>query len=106
MGGWIRITEVQDSFVCFYEEGGGVNNLAFFMGMGGVLVAQLADTGDDNVHAYSDFKLQPNRDYHILFRFDYTGTDRFELLVDGILQDVTFGNPLTSAGGHLDAHSV
>lgn len=105
MGGWIRITEVQDSFVCFYEEGGGVNNLAFFMGVGGILIAQLADTGDDNVHAYSDFKLEPNRDYHILFRFDYTTTDRFELLVDGVLQTVTFGNPLTSAGNHLDAHS-
>lgn len=105
MGGWIRITEVQDSFVCFYEEGGGVNNLAFFMGIGGIIIAQLADTSDDNVHAYSDFKLEPNRDYHILFRFDYNTTDRFELLIDGVLQNITFGNPLISAGGHLDAHS-
>lgn len=103
MGGWVRITSVQDSFVCFYEEGGGVNNLAFFMGIGGVLIAQMADTGDDNVHAYSDFKLQPNRDYHILFRFDYTTTGRFDLLVDGKLQSVTFGNPLVSTD--LDGHS-
>lgn len=103
MGGWVRVSEIQDSFICFYEEGGGVNNLAFFMGMGGVLIAQQADTGDDNVHAYSDFKLAPNRDYHILFRYDYTGTDLFELLVDGVLQSTTFGNPLTSSD--LDAHS-
>jgi len=105
MGGWIRINQVQDSFVCFYEEGGGVNNLAFFMGIGGILIAQLADTSDDNVHAFSDFKLQPNRNYHIIFRFDYLGTRRFELLVDGVLQSSTFGNPLTSAGNHLDSHS-
>ncbi len=105
MGGWIRFDQVQDSFVCWYEEGGGVNNLAFFMGIGGILIAQLADTGDDNVHAYSNFKLEPNRNYHIMFRFDYNGTDRFELLVDGVLQDSTFGNPLVSAGNHLDAHS-
>jgi hypothetical protein len=105
MGGWLRFTEVQESFVCVYEEGGGVNNLAFFIGMGGILIAQLADTSDDNVHAYSNFKLQPNRDYQIMFRFDYTGTDAFELLIDGVVQTTTFGNPLISAGGHLDAHS-
>ena len=105
MGGWIRFSEVQASFVMFYEEGGSVNNIAFLMGIGGILIAQLADTGDDNVHAYSDFALQPNRNYHIMFRFDYNSTDRFELLVDGVVQVSTFGNPLTSAGGHLDAHS-
>ena len=106
MGGWIRITEVQDSFVMFYEEGGGVNNLAFFMGIGGILIAQFADTGDDNVHAYSDFPLAPNRNYHIMFRFDYNQpaqNRRFELLIDGVLQTNTFGNPLLSTD--LDAHS-
>lgn len=103
MGGWIRFTEIQDSFTCFYEEGGSVNNITFLMGIGGILIAQLADTGDDNVHAYSDFKLEPNRTYHIVFRFDYNGTDRFELLVDGVVQTVTFGNPLTATD--LDSHS-
>jgi hypothetical protein len=103
MGGWIRLTEVQDSFVMFYEEGGGVNNLAFLMGVGGILIAQFADTSDDNVHAYSDFPLEPNRTYHIAFRFDYNGTRLFELLVDGVVQESTFGNPLTSSD--LDAHS-
>jgi hypothetical protein len=109
MGGWIRITQIQDSLVMFYEEGGGINNIAFFMGIGGILIAQMADTGDDNVHAYSDFPLEPNRSYHIAFRFDYTqpiaANRRFELFVDGVLQSSTFGNPLTSSGGHLDAHS-
>ena len=104
MGGWIRITQIQDSFVMFYEEGGSVNNIAFLMGIGGILIAQLADTGDDNVHAYSDFPLEPNRNYHILFRFDYNDTTPlFELFVDGINQSTSFGNPLGSPD--LDAHT-
>ncbi len=109
MGGWVRFDRVQKEPVCFYEEGGGVNNLCFLMGNGGTLIAQLADTGDDNVHAYSDFKLRPNRDYHIYFGFDYTlpnAADRqFRLWIDGVKQTSTFGNPLTSNGGHLDSHS-
>ena len=107
MGGWVRFSQIQDSFVMFYEEGGSVNNIAFFMGIGGILIAQLADTSDDNVHAYSDFALKPNRNYHIAFRFDYTQANpanrRFELFVDGVLQSSTFGNPLTATD--LDAHS-
>jgi len=103
MGGWIRLSKTQDSFTVLYEEGGGINNIAFFIGVGGVLVAQLADTGDDNVHAYSDFRLVPDRNYHILFRFDYNGTSVFELLVDGVVQQSTFGNPLLAT--NLDAHS-
>lgn len=105
MGGWIRFSEIQDSFVMIYEEGGNVNNVAFLMGVGGILIAQLADTGDDNVHAYSDFPLQPNRTYHIMFRFDYNGTSVYELLIDGIVQSSSFGNPLTSSGNHLDSHT-
>jgi hypothetical protein len=103
MGGWIFLSERQDRFFCIYEEGGGVNNLAFLVGAGNILIAQLADTSDDNVHAYSDTRLSPGRWYHIMFRFDYTTTSRFELLVDGVVQQSTFGNPLVSTD--LDAHS-
>jgi hypothetical protein len=103
MGGWIQFNKAQTALVNIYEEGGGVNNLAFYTGLGGVLIAQFADTSDDNVHAYSDRKLVPGRPYHILFRFDYTGTRKFELLLDGIPQTVTFGNPLTATD--LDSHS-
>jgi hypothetical protein len=68
------------------------------------LIAQLADTGDDNVQAFSNFSLEPNRNYHILFRFSYTDAEkRFDLYIDGIRQDSTSGNPLTSTD--LDAHS-
>ncbi|MEM9043427.1 MAG: hypothetical protein AAGC81_01940, partial [Pseudomonadota bacterium] len=104
MGGWINLRTVQAGFACLYEEGGGINNLAFFTGQGNVLIAQMADTGDDNVQAFSDFKLSANRPYHVGFRFSYTElTKEFRLYIDGKLQSVTSGNPLTATD--LDAHS-
>lgn len=103
MGGWIQLNQQQTALVNIYEEGGSVNNIAFFLGMGGVLIAQLADTGDDNVHVYSDEKLVVGRPYHIIFRFDYSTNKEFELFVDGVKQSLSFGNPLTST--NLDGHS-
>ncbi len=104
MGGWIRLGGIQKGFSCIYEEGGGVNNLAFFLGLNNTLVAQQADTGDDNVQAFSDVSLEPNRNYHILFRFSYTEAEKkFSLFLDGIEQQSTSGNPLTATD--LDAHS-
>jgi hypothetical protein len=104
MGGWVRFGGISKVFSCIYEEGGSINNLAFFLGVGNTLIAQLADTGDDNVQAFSDFSLEPNRNYHILFRFSYTDAEkRFDLYIDGIRQNSTSGNPLTSSD--LDAHS-
>ena len=44
MGGWIRLETVSPRFSCMYEEGGGVNNLAFFTGMGGCVVAGWHDS--------------------------------------------------------------
>lgn len=104
MGGWIQINTVSKPLTCIYEEGGGVNNLAFFLGMGNRLIAQFADTGDDNVQAFGDFALEVGRPYHILFRFSYTDTVKeFTLYIDGVKQQVTSGNPLTSTD--LDSHS-
>ena len=104
MGGWIRFGGVSKVFSCIYEEGGSINNLAFFLGVGNTLIAQLADTGDDNVQAFSDFSLEPNRNYHILFRFSYTDPIKtFDLYIDGIKQSSSSGNPLTATD--LDAHS-
>jgi hypothetical protein len=104
MGGWIRVPEVFQGLTCIYEEGGGVNNICFLVGMGNILIASYADTGDDNVQAFSDFALEPDRNYHILFRFSHTdATKEFTLWIDGVRQGVTTGNPLTS--GNLDAHS-
>lgn len=103
MGGWVMAGSVSPEFVCIYEEGGGVNNLAFFVGVGNSLITQLADTSDDNVQAFGNQILEPNRPYHILFRFSYTDpTNEFRLYVDGELQDGASGNPLLSTD--LDAH--
>ena len=104
MGGWVRCAEVYQGLSCIYEEGGGVNNICFLIGMGNRLIASYADTDDDNAQAFSDFALEPGRDYHIMFRFSHTdATKEFTLWIDGIKQSVTTGNPLTS--GDLDAHS-
>ena len=104
MGGWIMTPEIDEAFSCIYEEGGGVNNIAFFLGMGNTLIAQMADTGDDNVHAFSNVPLDVDRPYHIMFRFSYTDAENtFELYLDGIKQSVTFGNPLTATD--LTSHS-
>lgn len=103
MGGWIQVDSVQQSLGAFYKEGGGVNNLAFLFGLGNVLMAQLADTGNDNVQAYSDFKLGVNRPYHIMFRFSYyEQVKEFRLFIDGVKQTNTDGNPLQDID--LDSH--
>jgi hypothetical protein len=103
MGGWYQINQVAKDLSCIYKEGGSVNNICILIGMGNVCIAQLADTSDDNVQAYSDKKLTPNRPYHILFKFVYGLTNEFELFIDGRKQSKSFGNPLTAFD--LDAHS-
>lgn len=104
MGGWVQLNEIQSSLSGIYKEGGNVNNIAFLVGVGNVLMAQLADTGDDNVQAYSDFRLAVGRPYHIMFKYDYnTSPKEFRLYIDGRIQTESSGNPLTST--HLDTHS-
>ena len=50
----------------------------------------------DNVQAYSDFNLTVDRPYHICMQFSHLATIKeFRLLIDGILQTVTDGNPMT-----------
>ena len=103
MFGWITLEDIQKALSTVYKEGGSVNNLMFVAGYGNALMAQLADTGDDNAQAYSDFKLKPGRPYLITFRYNYSGDNTFYLLIDGIEQSESDGNPLTATD--LDAHS-
>lgn len=104
MVGWVRFNQIDTALSCVYEEGGGVNNVCILIGLGGVLIASYADTGDDNAQAYSDFALEADRDYFIAWTFDHTGAEpNFDLYIDGLKQSVTFGNPLTS--GNLDSHT-
>jgi len=103
-GGWVKFGSLQKPMSVVYKEGGGVNNLAFIMGFGNIMMAQFADTNDDNVQAYSDFNLAIDRPYHISMRFSYdeVGAKEFRFLIDGVEQLVTDGNPLTATD--LDRH--
>jgi len=106
-GGWYMVNQICKDFTTIYKEGGPVNNLCLLMGMGNVIVAQFADTSDDNAQSYSNFKLTPSRPYHLFYRFDYNeavpADRRFELYIDGRLQTSSAGNPLTATD--LDAHN-
>lgn len=104
MGGWIELDRIFQPPSVLYEEGAQINNLAFVVGWGNVLMAQAADTGDDYVQAYSNFKLAVNRPYHILFKFSASGYDsEFRLYIDGVLQTSTSGNPWTP--NDIDGHT-
>ncbi|MEL7111267.1 MAG: hypothetical protein AAGL99_18605, partial [Pseudomonadota bacterium] len=103
MAGWVRFNQIDTALSCVYEEGGGVNNVCVLIGLGGILIASYADTNDDNAQAFSDFRLEAGRDYHIAWLFDHTGENEFLLYIDGVKQSVTTGNPLTS--GNLDSHT-
>jgi len=104
MWGWIKVSDIQEQLSLIYKEGGTINNIMFARGYGNKIMAQLADTGDDNVQAYSDRSIIPERAYLIAFRYDYSDTTpAFEFWIDGILQSRSTGNPLTASS--LDSHS-
>ena len=103
---WAQLNAIQQSLGAIWKEGGGVQNLAFLVGLGNVLMAQLADVAGtrDNVQAISDFRLTPARPYHILMRYSHLDNPaEFRLYVDGRKQAVTDGNPMTL--GIFDSHS-
>lgn len=102
----VQLQGIQKSMSALWKEGGGVQNLAFLVGQGNVLMWQLADVAGtrDNVQAYSDFRLEAGRTYHITGRYSHLDTIKeANLYVDGIKQSVTDGNPMTL--GIFDSHS-
>jgi hypothetical protein len=106
IGCWIQVSSIQTALSAIWKEGGGVQNLAFLMGMGNVLLAQLADIAStrDNVQCFSDFKLNVDRPYHICMRYTHTeATKEFRLYIDGVEQTRSDGNPMTI--GIFDSHS-
>lgn len=103
---WFQINNKQHPLAAIWKEGGGVQNLAFLIGYGNVLLWQLADTAGsrDNVQAWSDFRLTPGRPYHICGRYTHTETTKeSRLYIDGVEQSLTDGNPMTL--GTFDTHS-
>lgn len=104
MGGWIELDRVQQQLAVIYEEGAQINNIAFLIGFGNIILYQVADTDDDYVQTYSDFKLAPNRKYHIMFKFEASPYDgECVLYIDGVEQARSSGNPWTATD--LDTHS-
>ena len=104
-GCWVSFGDIQKAVSTFYNEGGSVNNLCFSVGVGNKILAQLADTGDDNVHVYGDQPVNTDRPYFIVMAFDYGGDDEFKFWIDNVKQGQSNGNPLTSSGNHFDSHS-
>ncbi len=104
-GGWIMLNGFDTSLNCIWKEGGGVQNLAFLVGLNNTVLAQMADSrAGNNVQAFGDFKLKPNRPYHIIMRYSYNETPKeFRLFIDGVLQESTDGNPITE--NLFDSHS-
>lgn len=103
---WIQLGGIQQAMSVLWKEGGGVQNLAYLVGIGNVLMAQLADVAvsRDNVQAISDFRLTPDRPYHIVLRYTHLETPKeMRLFIDGVEQSVTDGNPMTL--GIFDSHS-
>ncbi len=103
---WLQLDEIQHQLACIWKEGGGVQNIAFFTGIGNTLLFQCADTPGNaiNAQAWSDFKLEVGRPYHICGTYSLTDTPKEVLLyIDGIEQTDTDGNPLGT--GSFNSHS-
>lgn len=103
---WVQLNSIQHELAAIWKEGGGVQNLAFLVGYGNVMMWQLADVAGtrDNVQAWSDFKLKTGRPYHICGRYSHLDpTEESRLYIDGVEQTDTDGNPMTL--GIFDSHS-
>ncbi len=95
VGGWIQVGATQILPGVIYEEGGGVNNIYFVIGYGTILMANIEDDADFAIQAYGNQPLTLDRPYHIMCCFDGSGDgNEFYMLIDGVKQDVTDGNPV------------
>lgn len=106
LSAWIQLDEIQHDLGALWKEGGGVQNLAFLIGYGNVLLFQGADTPGNaiNAQAWSDFKLKTGRPYHICGRYSLDEDPKeLRLYIDGIEQTETSGNPLGT--GSFNSHS-
>ncbi len=103
---WLQLNSTQHELACIWKEGGGVQNIAFFVGIGNTLLFQCADTPGFaiNAQAWSDFKLELNRPYSVVGRYSLSETTKeVRLYIDGIEQTDTDGNPLGT--GSFNSHS-
>lgn len=106
LSAWIQLGGIQEELASIWKEGGGIQNLAFLVGYGNVVLAQGADTPGNaiNAQAWSDIRLTPNRPYNIVMRYSLTEDPKeFRLYLDGEEQTETDGNPL--GAGSFNSHS-
>ena len=103
---WLQLDGIQHSLAAVFKEGAQIQNLAFLVGYGNVILFQGADTPGNaiNAQAWSDFKLTSGRPYHICGRYSLSEDPKeLRLYIDGVEQTNTSGNPLDN--GTFDAHS-
>ncbi|MBT7538607.1 MAG: hypothetical protein HN683_04665 [Gammaproteobacteria bacterium] len=103
---WLQLNEIQHALGSLFEEGGGVQNAAFFVGFGNVVLFSVADVPGNAINAqgWSSFKLATGRPYHICGRYSLTESPKeVRLFIDGEEQPGSTGNPLGT--GSWDAHS-
>lgn len=100
---WVQANSTEHPLSCIFKEGAQIQNMAFLLGYGGVVIAQMADTPGNpgNIQAWSDIKLTNGRPYHLCMRYSFP--DEFRLFLDAVLQPDTDGNPL--GAGAFNAHS-
>lgn len=85
IGGWITFPSVPLDPKGFWEEGGNVNNLYMVLGFGGKLLANVADSSNGfKLQGFSDFLLNPNRQYMVHLLFD--GDLGCRAFIDGVRQ--------------------
>ena len=93
LGGWFSLSKIQELYTAIYKEGGGANNIAFLVGFGNMLMAQVDQSTVETkyVQVYSDFPLGANRPYHVALVFE--AQNDVKLYIDGKLQQRSFNNP-------------
>jgi len=100
----LRLDGTQHQMACIWKEGGGVQNIAFFVGIGNTLLFQCADVPGNaiNAQAWSDFKLEVGRIYYVCGIYSLVDSE-VRLFIDGVQQANTDGNPL--GAGTFNSHS-
>jgi hypothetical protein len=102
---WFMVESIQDLFIAICKEGGGLNNVSFFLGFGNALMVQVTDiqsSPTQNIQLYSDVLIEPMRPYNITMTLKTDG-GYAKLYIDGVLQDNSKGNPFSAT--ELSSHS-
>jgi hypothetical protein len=96
MGGWIRLGRMNETITCIYKQGGGTNNITFFLFPGNSIMCQALATSatpDINVQVFGDTPLELFRSYHICYRFGGPlNGNAFEFYLDGVKQTNFIGD--------------